>query len=319
MSTMQKRPLSQRQGLNCTLSYNHISHRSYRCRVEGLTWGVRPVMDEAAGRDRHTAYPHRVVPTPFQIVVVLNGYHEFTDFRDWMMEYAGFSYDSQLSDHGTDRTMTVAVPSRRFLRKGILATGISFGDHVGSMVWKIPYVFEATNNPLEKNSAARLSTYSFGTAAGLAPEMAYFYPFGKQLAGEQSGSDFTEPTGPQPEPDVAGAPSTTADIPPIASVPPGTGVKGDTISGNSVPGPTEKTIPETLRFRGRIGNDIITMKITSPPQAIKQDGAIIGYKYIEVVDRTTSGGGGYSVPVLYNVYSSGNVSTGGPVIGSVVS
>jgi hypothetical protein len=318
MSTMKQRPLSQRQGLNCTLSYHHGIRYSYACRVEGITWGVRPVMDEAAGRDRRTAYPHRVAPLPFQIVVILNGYFEFTDFRDFMMAYAGFTYDSQLSDHGTDRAMTVTIPKRRFMRKGILLTGISFGDHVGSMVWKIPYVFEPTSNPLEKNSAARLSTYSFGTAAGLAPETSYFYPFGKQLQGEQMGSDYAEPTAPEPDPQVD-PPSAPAELPPIVppTPPPASGAQGDTnnVPRNTPAGPSEKTIPEQVfvHIDGAGGGVSFesTLYSMDPPQPIKQNGNIVGYSYRS---------GKHDKTPTYDVFTSGNVAdhASGQRVGNLV-
>lgn len=319
MSTMKERPLSTRQGLNCTLSYHHGQRYSYRCRVEEVAWGVRAPMDEAAGRSRRTAYPHRVTPAPFQIVVVLNGYFEFTDFRDFMMSYAGFTMDDQLSDHGTDRAMTVSVPSRRFLHKGILLTGISFGDHVGSMVWRIPYVFEPTSNPLERNSAARLSTYSFGTALGLISEARYFYPFGTQLRGDQQGVDYAEPTTPEPTDDPT-PPQDPVDLPSVPSVPKPSGVRGDIVAGNPLPGPTAKTIPETIRIKPRDPRgQTLDAKIVSPVQALKKDGAIIGYKYVEVIPAGPTGpqAGGYAAPSVFDVFSSGNVVFDGQVIGQV--
>lgn len=183
--------VDKRQGLNAYFAYtNSDGQQRFRFRCGGVSWGFRPVYDEAEARVKRSMYPHRVTSQMFTVMVLLKGYDEKTAFNTWMREYAEFAITP---DPRTNVKMTVNVPDRNFLQVGVYRQGINYGDHVGSMLWQLTAVFEAAYDPLDKNAAVKVSQMRYDNADKVLKESLYFYPNDDEhtLSGSTQGIDYT--------------------------------------------------------------------------------------------------------------------------------
>lgn len=313
-----------RKGLNATLSYSNGGRKSFPVRCTRITHGHTVLMEESTARDRRAAYPRKVNPQPFSISVSLISYSEFTTFMDWLRQYAEFMKNPLINDVGISRAMTVSVPSRRFFRRGLLNTGIAYGDHIGAMVWEPVLVFETSLDPLDRNPTARASSFRYGPAptdhGNPNLESNYFYPFGAQLAGDEHGLDYADFTGPT-DPGGGGT-GAVADEEPLPEdddapppVPARSGLEGDTnlVPRESAGGPRADVVPESLMVNFR---------------ASGLGGAFTERIFIKVpVERIPDEEGGGAIYAssegssqgTYKVFSSGNVAliSTGQAVGSV--
>lgn len=185
-----------RRGLNASLTYLRAGKTpySYSVRVSALSYGVKVIYDESQARVRKAFYPHRLSSAQFSIGLELVGEPEYVSFNRWLAEYARYLLGTDLSISQFP-AMTVSVPSRRFLRRGVPVQGYAFGDHVGAMLWEPQIVFEAAEEPLDasqKNLA--LSRFDAGLTS-IDPAVRYFYPGSTQLSASQTppNGTFTRP------------------------------------------------------------------------------------------------------------------------------
>lgn len=193
-----------RLGLNCTFSYKRGgTTRAYRLRCSGVQHGTQMISAESQSRVRRAYYPHRVSTQQFAIQVELKGYAEHKDFSNWLSSYASYALnpDLQVDEYPT---MSVVVPSREFVHRGVPLSGYLWGDHVGSMVFNPTIVFEAAYEPWDKARPEVTRVENSWFAFKKDDAIKYFYPFGLQLSGEKSPiGDYDQPIYP-PDP---GAPS----------------------------------------------------------------------------------------------------------------
>lgn len=200
-----------RQGLNATLSYLRGGTTSaYRVRCSGIQHGTQMIAEESKSRLRRAYYPHRVSTQQFVITVDLMGYAERKSLSSWLAGYTSYALDPDISS-GTDYpTMFVSVPSYEFTHRGVPLSGYEWGDHVGSMIFTVPIVFEAAYEPWAKTPPAVTRVENSWYAFSKDEAIKYFYPFGTQLSGEQAPSggydkpiypgDFDPAPGPGPIP-----------------------------------------------------------------------------------------------------------------------
>lgn len=175
-----------RFGLNATLSYKAGSAtRAYRVRCVGIRHGTQMIAEESQARVRRAYYPHRVSTQQFAITVALMGWNERKSFSNWLGTYAGHALNPDIG--GTNYpTMLVTVPSREFVHRGVPLTGFEWGDHVGSMVFSPMIVFEAAYEPWDKAKPAVTRVENSWYAFQKDKAIQYFYPFGTQLAGDET-------------------------------------------------------------------------------------------------------------------------------------
>lgn len=207
-----------RQGLNATFTYQRGgTTAAYRVRCSRIQHGTVMVADESKSRLRRAYYPHRVSTQQFVITVDLMGYPEHKSLSTWLAGYSSYALDPDISS-GTDYpTMSVSVPSYDFAHRGVPLSGYQWGDHVGSMVFKVAIVFEAAYEPWAKTKPAVTRVVDEWIAFEKDEAIKYFYPFSEQLSGEQAPSggydqpiypgDFIPAPGPPtPEPDPSDLP-----------------------------------------------------------------------------------------------------------------
>jgi hypothetical protein len=129
---------------NCTISYTKASAQySFATRCNGLSHGFEVVSTESHARQFRAFYPHQRALSPFVIRLELMGYPELKQVMDFMRAYVKALMVS------ADAAMTVSVPSRNFMRKGVPIGGITDEDHTGSMVFQPAIVFESVTDPLD--------------------------------------------------------------------------------------------------------------------------------------------------------------------------
>lgn len=181
-------------GLNCTFSYPHKENgkwvtRAYRVRAIGVSHGLVQVASESHARDTRAFYPHRRSQAQFTVTLVLMGRRRTHDhcererFNTWLRKYMNYLLDQdELAQEQTFPAMTVKIPVRGFHRTGIPLGPISYGEHVGSIVWNQPITFETTKEPGDAKYP-----YSRFLADGTEKDRnaKFFYPPSQQLSGNQ--------------------------------------------------------------------------------------------------------------------------------------
>lgn len=214
-----------RKGLNCTLSYVRGGKtRMYKVRCNSITHGTQMIADESQARLHRAYYPHRVTTQQFALKILLIGYAERKSFSNWLASYSDYALNPDVSG-GTDfPTMSVTVPSREFVHRGVPLSGYEWGDQVGSMIFNPTVVFEAAYEPWNKAKPDITTVENTWLAFSKDEAIQYFYPFGTQLTGENApqgdydkpvypgtdtgvddteGEDVTPNTGPMTIPDYA--------------------------------------------------------------------------------------------------------------------
>lgn len=106
-----------------------------------------------------------------------------------MATYADYVLDLDLRD-GQFPAMTVQVPSRSFIKKGVPLSGFEWSDRVGAMLWSPQVVFETSEEPSDLGKQVATSRVT-GLVALTDKDMRYFYPTGTQLSGSQTPPDGT--------------------------------------------------------------------------------------------------------------------------------
>lgn len=181
-------------GANCTLSYTRDGvQRAWRLRCYGVVHGVQQVANESRGRETRAMYPFKRTPAQFICTFDLLGRtdldsptSEYERFNLWLREYMRFLLDHE-EDGGAGKGMNIVIPVRNFSRQGIPLGPLSFGEHVGSMVWRQQITFETTYEPLDTT----FRTSSFDPAGTEKDRNArFFYPPGEQLSGHQMPSSY---------------------------------------------------------------------------------------------------------------------------------
>lgn len=178
-----------RNGANCTLSYQRGDHwHAYRVRCVGLDHGLMQVAAESRARETRAFYPHERTPAQFMLTFALLGRVQLTDkdsehvrFNRWMREYMRFLLDLD-EIAGRARAMHITIPVRNFVRQAIPLGPLSFGEHVGSMLWNQTITFETTFEPTDK----KFGTSIFDAQGTVKDKNArFYYPAGEQLTGNQ--------------------------------------------------------------------------------------------------------------------------------------
>lgn len=173
---------------NAVLSYMKDGRKNIiRAYCDSVTYGFSQIGTESEARYARAFYPRRTATQPFSITVLLNGYAAYRNFNYWL---AGYQEHLRIAgdNSATPPPITVTVAGRDFLRDGIPIEGMTFGDHVGSMLWQQSITFQATNDPAEKNDDFVSS--SVLQPGSLDADNKYFYPFQTQLAGDDSDARY---------------------------------------------------------------------------------------------------------------------------------
>lgn len=179
-----------RRGLNTSLSYQYGGKTyQFTVRTEQISHGSQLVSEEAQARTRRAYYPHQVTAIPFSLTVVINGYRERVQFSNFLNDYLSRAMDPSLGVADFP-TMFVLVPARNFIRWGVPLSGIEWGDHIGSMVWKPQVVFQTHVDQSLGQSTTDYRWISYFSmpvqSASKSPQIKYFYPAGIQLSGNQA-------------------------------------------------------------------------------------------------------------------------------------
>lgn len=134
------------RGNNSVLAYQVGRHiYSARVRVPKYAAEFGVTATESHARDERAFYPHRRIHGNFYVTVECIHYNEFKQLMRWLQNYA-----SHLLDTNNGRIampMHFAMSSRNINRLGILLSGISDHDNIGSMVFEVPLEFITLSVP----------------------------------------------------------------------------------------------------------------------------------------------------------------------------
>ena len=177
-------------GYNCTLSYTRDGKgRSFKVRATALAHGTMQVATESRAREVRAFYPRQRTSAQFIVTVALLGRKdidskdsEYQRFNLWMRDYMRYLLNEDIVAPG--RGMTVTIPTRYFNRQAVPLGPLSFGEHVGSMLWLQQITFETTFEPLDTKNIVTSSFDPNGTQKD--KNARFFYPGeDRQLSGDQ--------------------------------------------------------------------------------------------------------------------------------------
>lgn len=154
----------ERQGrtTNCSLAFSSADGGySLEAKVRRLAHSWLAVATESHARETRAMYPHQRAVGQFALTFECRGYREFETLMTFFRSYVR-TVGSQFDDRSAGRpTMQVTMAVRGFSRAAVPITGMSLGDHVGSMVFTPTVVFEAAHDPQDPTilTGAQASTF----------------------------------------------------------------------------------------------------------------------------------------------------------------
>lgn len=155
-------------GTNGAITY---AGKKFDVRVTKIDYNWEVIFTESHARAHRAFYPHQRAVARFALTMQFKGYAEYKDFVNYMWGYiTAFVNTAQYS-------MFVQVPSFAFFRNGIPVGGIADTDHVGSMVFEPTIVFEAMDDPLDRQILDPQSKQVSQPGGGGADQAKFFYPF----------------------------------------------------------------------------------------------------------------------------------------------
>lgn len=224
-------------GVNLTLAYlRHGKMHAYRLRCSAISHGFTMISEESEARTHKAFYPHKPTPARFTLTVDLlgrkrtigdgrpgplgNEHTEYERFNVWMTNYMHYMLaEDEFGAVSSFPQMAVACPVRNFYRYGIPLGPITYGEHVGSMLWRQTITFETTQEPKEYKSNIRreppIKTSRFdsnGTENDY--NVKYFYPSSEQLSGHDLPEMYDKPlTTRQPAPGTESVQDAVTGVP----------------------------------------------------------------------------------------------------------
>lgn len=161
---------------NVVLAYSYKGPNFAKLRTEDFSFTYSQNSDESHARQHRAYYPHRRSQGSFAVTFTCNGWREFNSMIAWFRTYAAVVLNLDASS--VPPPMTLAVPSRNFLRVGIPTTGMQYGDHTGSMVFKPTITFISVSDPTDPSTAILKTTQVSGQTdeRGGPAKPSVFYP-----------------------------------------------------------------------------------------------------------------------------------------------
>lgn len=159
---------------------------------------------DSEARSRRAFYPTTVDGSAFRLVLAFKSYAERESFNTWMNKFmVGVSEGS--AKHGT---MTVQVPSRKFIQVGVPQGEVEYGQGVLDVGYEMTLTFLGAKSPVNLSLSSKMAGVSYLQDARSNPKAQFFYPSSNQVKGAASldGAIFDTPGpvfGPQNPFDVA--------------------------------------------------------------------------------------------------------------------
>lgn len=163
---------------NVTLAFSSTSGSySLRTRVRGFAHKWEVVADESHARAMRAMYPKQRAVGKFALTFELNGYTEFAGLMTFFKSYVD-AVGTQFDTNNSPRpTMSVVLAVRNFARNGVPISGMSMGDHMGSMVFRPTVVFESAHDPFDNTILLPGQASTFDPAGTEDDVRNFFYPW----------------------------------------------------------------------------------------------------------------------------------------------
>lgn len=163
---------------NCTLSFSSADggySLSTKVRKLAHKWVV--VATESHAREQRAMYPKQRSVGQFALTFDLNGYNQFNQLMQFFRSYVAV-IGQQFDNRPTSRpTMQVVMAVRGFSRAGVPISGMSMGDHIGSMVFNPTIVFESAHDPQDPTILTGAQASTTDLAGAEKDAKSFFYPF----------------------------------------------------------------------------------------------------------------------------------------------
>ncbi len=110
--------------------------------VTHVQYGVETITRQVEGANDRSIYFRNVINDNFVVSLVFESWSAYQAGGQWFQGYM-----AQAADPNTNISpMVVQVASKNFLGTGIPETGVSFGDHVGAIIYPVTISFTGTSN-----------------------------------------------------------------------------------------------------------------------------------------------------------------------------
>lgn len=175
----QVQPSGAKSGFNARISNAILG--SIDVRVATLSHGITINSEESSAAQAKTFYPQKVSDAPFSITLLHRTKAERNKVNDFLRNYMERASSNRL----TSAYLRVSVPSRRFLRLGVLEGTLRYGDSVTQRgrIYTTDLTFIASSNPADRSDLSRvlhsedweiLSHYPSGQQAGWSTESSVY-------------------------------------------------------------------------------------------------------------------------------------------------
>lgn len=154
---------------NCVLTAAGFGSRSVTC--ETISYGIDIVAGPPdSARNSRTFYVSKVTKNQFALGLTFSKHDDYEGFMRWLEDYG-----RQAQTPGTPvGAMRATIPARDFDHVGVPTLGMTFGQSVRDVVWRVDLLFNGGRDLNDTSSPAS----SFINAQD--PNSAYFYPAGTQ-------------------------------------------------------------------------------------------------------------------------------------------
>lgn len=136
------------KGENCTLSVPRFGQRNVIAERVSHGLNVIPYAGEGESRNRRTLYTSKRSSGSFDLDLVFPSYEDYESTMKWLTRFGKWVSNP----YGVPAAMRVTIPSRKFDKNGILEGGITFGDQVGSFVYRVNLAFMGASGAMDHTS-----------------------------------------------------------------------------------------------------------------------------------------------------------------------
>lgn len=146
------RPPGAKAGYNARITSPALG--SIDIMVTSLTHGTKINSQESSAAQARTFYPQKVSDAPFSVVVAHRSIEDRNRLNRWLRRYMEEVSANKIS-HGY---LTLSVPARRFVRKGVVEGRLGYGDSttMRGKIYTTNLTFIASTDPAERAEISRV-------------------------------------------------------------------------------------------------------------------------------------------------------------------
>lgn len=157
-----------------------------RVKATRVTHGMSIVEYSTSGDSRRYSafYPSKMTSGSFELDVIFSSHRGYEATAKWLQQYSRWVSNANTPTN----PVRVIIPDRDFDKTGILETGLTFGDTIGTS-YRMTLSFVGSKDPVEM-IGKNFSTFLIPGPARKDAALPYLYPAGNPLKADEFGQDL---------------------------------------------------------------------------------------------------------------------------------